>query len=307
MSPSLDTSKEYPLVSIGLPTFNGASRIHRALDSIWIQDYPNLEVIICDNCSTDGTQELCQQIAREHPQVRYIRHKENLGILRNFEFALAEAKGKYFMWIADDDSMEAGVITSYVDFLDKNPDYELVTGKLRYWKDGKEHHFEGLTLEQNSASRRVIEYYLWVRWGGLFHGFMRTGVAQKVPTRKVYGNDWHFVANFAYLGKIKTFEYVGYNKFLGGSSGNWARYARQLNEPLWVGRFPLVKIAIDAYMELYRSPTFDRMPGVSKFFTGVASFFVVLYKLLPSALRHNVRKEGAFQKMGSKEQVETAN
>src|SRR5690606_4141269 len=138
------------------------------------------------------------------------------------------------------------------------------------------------------------DYYLWVRWGGMFHGFMRTEMAQKVPTRKVYGNDWHFVANMAYLGRMKTLDFIGYNKYLGGSSGNWARYARSLNEPRWVERFPLVKIALDAYRELHRSPVFNGMSATSKFFTGVSSSLVVLYKLLPASLRHNIKKEDYY-------------
>src|SRR5690606_13586370 len=89
--------------------------------------------IICDNCSTDNTQEICEQTAREHPEVRYIRHKENLGILRNFEFALEQATGQYFMWVADDDIIEPGVLTRYVEFLEANREYSLVSGKIRYW------------------------------------------------------------------------------------------------------------------------------------------------------------------------------
>ncbi len=302
-SPVNQAGKEYPLVSIGLPTYNGAKRIHRALNSIWAQNYPNLEVTICDNCSTDNTQELCEQLVREHPEVRYIRHKENLGILPNFEFALAQATGKYFMWLADDDALEPEVIFKYVDFLENNPAYHLVTGRIRYWKDGKEHHFEMVTLENDNPRKRVVDYYMWVRWGGMFHGFMRTDVAQKVPTRKVYGNDWHFVANMAYLGRMKTLDFVGYNKYLGGSSGNWARYARSLNEPRWVGSFPVVKIAMDAYRELYRSPVFDDLPSGKKFLTACSSAAVVLYKLLPARLRHNIPKDDFYGSMQPSKQL----
>lgn len=290
-----DTSKEFPLVSIGVPTYNGANRIHRALNSIWNSNYPNLEVIICDNCSTDRTQEICEQTARDHPQVRYFRHKENLGILRNFEFALDVATGKYFMWIADDDEVEPDVLAKYVDFLESHPDYSLVTGKIRYWVGDQVDHFEMASFEQDRPSRRVVAYYMWVIWGGLFHGFMRCDVAQRVPTRKVYGNDWHFVANMAYLGKIKTLDFVGYSKHMGGSSGNWVKYAKSLGESAWVGRFPFVKIAIDAFREFYRSPTFENMPGLTKFSAASSSGLAVLYKLLPQRLRHNIKKADYYR------------
>lgn len=303
MLSNTSTSKEFPVVSIGVPTYNGAKRIHKALDSIWNSNYPNLEVIICDNCSTDNTQEICEKEARERSEVRYFRHKENLGILRNFEFALDVATGEYFMWIADDDIVEPDVLTRYVEFLESNPDYSLVSGKIRYWVADQFSHFETASFEQDRPSRRVVGYYLWVTWGGLFHGFMRRKVAQKVPTRKVYGNDWHFVANMAYLGKIKTFDYIGYNKHLGGSSGDWSRYAKSLGEPFWVGKFPMVKIALDAYRELYRSPTFNNMPGLQKFSTGILSFLSVLYKNLPQRLRFNIKKEDYYRPPRPKKEI----
>jgi glycosyltransferase involved in cell wall biosynthesis len=295
MSSNSSTSKEYPLLSIGVPTYNGAKRIHKAMHSIWNSGYPNLEVIICDNCSTDNTQQICEQEAREHPEVRYYRHKENLGILRNFEFALAQATGQYFMWVADDDIIEPGVLTKYVDFLESNREYSLVSGKIRYWVGDLFSHFEEKNFEHESPTRRYVQYYLWVRWGGLFHGLMRCDLAQKVPTRMVYGNDWHYVATMAYLGKIKTFDYVGYNKHLGGSSGNWAKYAKSLGEPFWVGRFPMAKIAIDAFLELYRSPVFDDMPALKKFGTGFLAFWAAMYKNLPERLRFNIPKEERYK------------
>jgi glycosyltransferase involved in cell wall biosynthesis len=297
------STSDYPLLSIGVPTYNGAKRIHKALNSIWNSGYPNLEVIICDNCSTDNTQEICEQTAREHPEVRYIRHKENLGILRNFEFALEQATGQYFMWVADDDIIEPGVLTRYVEFLEANREYSLVSGKIRYWVGDLFSHFEQKTFEQASPARRFVEYYLWVQWGGLFHGLMRCDLAQKVPTRKVYGNDWHFVATMAYLGKIKTFDYIGYNKHLGGSSGHWARYAKSLGEPFWVGKFPMVKISIDAFRELYRSPVFNDMPALKKFWTGILAFLAVMYKHVPQRLRHNVPKEEYYKPPRPKSEI----
>src|SRR5690606_2022399 len=143
--------------------------------------------------------------------------------------------------------------------------------------------------------RRYVQYYLWVRWGGLLHVLSRCGLAQQFPTRMVYGNDCHYVATMAYLGKIKTFDYVGYNKHLGGSSGNWAKYAKSLGEPFWVGRFPMAKIAIDAFLELYRSPVFDDMPALKKFGTGFLAFWAAMYKNLPERLRFNIPKEERYK------------
>lgn len=288
MSDSTEASKKYPLVSIGMPTYNGARRIVRAFGSVLKQDYPNLEIIVCDNCSTDDTQELCEKMAREYPFIRYIRHPKNLGILSNFEYALQEAKGKYYMWLSDDDFIEPGILGKYAEFLENNPDYQIVTGQVRYWRNGKVSHLERLNLDHDNARKRVIAYYHWVRWGAMFHGLMRTSVAQSIAIRRVYGSDWHYVANLVYLGKIRTLDFVGYNKSLGGSSSDHVKNAKSLNEPAWVGYVPMAKIAMDAFKEFYRSPAFDSLKGIPKFLTA-ASAYTLLMLRIPRSLRHNLR------------------
>lgn len=303
MPNAAETSQKLPLVSIGMPTYNGAKRIGAALNSIWNSKYPSLDVIICDNCSTDETRELCEQVASEHPEVRYIRHEENIGIRRNFECALNNAKGEYFMWVSDDDFIEPDIFVRYVAFLQNNLDYSLVTGKIRYWVGKDISHLEGVSFEQAGPSKRMVEYYLWVRWGGMVHSMMRTKVAQAIPIPDVYGYDWHYVANVAFMGKLKVFDFVGYNKHLGGSSGNWVKMARTMGEPFWVGRFPVVKLALDAFQQLYRSPSFDGMSAFSKFFAATSCGFAVLYKLLPQSWRHNIRKDEKYRSIRPKEEI----
>src|SRR5688572_12366625 len=73
-----------PLVSVGVPVYNGEQCLSEALESVLAQDYPNLEVIICDNASEDGTEAICRTIASEDGRVRYLRNRTNIGLLANF-------------------------------------------------------------------------------------------------------------------------------------------------------------------------------------------------------------------------------
>src|SRR5258708_7801685 len=116
-SSNLDQStnnKSHPLVSIGLPTYNGEKRIVSTLKSILNQNYPNLEVIISDNCSSDNTETVCSELSKINQAVHYFRQKENIGIIPNFKFVLSKASGDFFMWIADDDSLEPDILNKYV-------------------------------------------------------------------------------------------------------------------------------------------------------------------------------------------------
>lgn len=101
---------EIDLVSIGMPVYNAASCIRESLESLLGQSYKNFELIISDNASTDNTEKICRSYAKKDKRIRYIRQKENIGAVNNFNFVLKEAQGKYFMWAADDDLWDRNYI-----------------------------------------------------------------------------------------------------------------------------------------------------------------------------------------------------
>jgi glycosyltransferase involved in cell wall biosynthesis len=110
------------LVSIGMPVFNDKAFIHQALDSLLDQTYPDIELILSDDCSTDGSSEICLQYAAKDSRIRYIRQPQNIGISRNMEFLLNQARGKYFMWAANDDEWHPDFIRLLLEGLKKTPE-----------------------------------------------------------------------------------------------------------------------------------------------------------------------------------------
>jgi len=91
------------MVSIGMPVYNGEEYIVEAIESILAQTFKDFEFIISDNASTDKTQEICEKYAKADNRIQYIRQKENIGALKNFEFVLFKSNFEYFMWAAHDD------------------------------------------------------------------------------------------------------------------------------------------------------------------------------------------------------------
>jgi glycosyltransferase involved in cell wall biosynthesis len=85
--------------------YNGARHLRHALDSILTQSFENLEVIICDNASTDATPDICCGYAARDTRVKYFRSDKNRGLARNFNWAFTLAKGQYVVWIGHDDIM----------------------------------------------------------------------------------------------------------------------------------------------------------------------------------------------------------
>lgn len=115
-----------PLVSIGVPVYNGGSYLAGSLASLTGQGYRNLEIIISDNASTDGSGELCRELAARDPRVRYSRLPENIGGVANHNRVFELATGEFFMWASSDDLWAPAYVERCVAELQAHPDVVLV-------------------------------------------------------------------------------------------------------------------------------------------------------------------------------------
>ncbi|GAB2670139.1 glycosyltransferase family 2 protein [Arenimonas aestuarii] len=118
-------TKAHPLVSIGVPVFNEAAHIDEALASLRSQDYPNLEIIICDNASTDETLAICRRHAAEDARIRIDVAPANRGVTANFRRAADLASGEFFMWASGHDLWTPGLVSECVDLLIAHPSASL--------------------------------------------------------------------------------------------------------------------------------------------------------------------------------------
>lgn len=115
------TPDNAPLVSVGMPVYNGQEYIRYALDAFLAQTYTNFELIISDNASTDSTEAICAEYARKDSRVRYFRNPVNVGSKNNFYKVFTIASGEYFMWASCHDLWEPVYISSCVEILQKYP------------------------------------------------------------------------------------------------------------------------------------------------------------------------------------------
>jgi glycosyltransferase involved in cell wall biosynthesis len=95
-----------PRVSVILPTYNRAEIIKKCIDSVLLQSYDNWELIICDDCSTDDTENVCRQYSAKMPNIRYIKSSVRNGLPKNRNIGLKRAKGKLIFFIEDDLALE---------------------------------------------------------------------------------------------------------------------------------------------------------------------------------------------------------
>lgn len=92
-----------PLVSIALCTYRGAQHLKVQLDSLLVQTYPHIEIIISDDCSTDGTRVLLEEYASREARIKVFYQEKNLGYVQNFEFAMTQCRGEYIALCDQDD------------------------------------------------------------------------------------------------------------------------------------------------------------------------------------------------------------
>jgi glycosyltransferase involved in cell wall biosynthesis len=136
MRQASESTAEVPLVSVGLPVFNGEAFLEDAIRSALGQTLGDLELILCDNASSDRTAEICRDYAARDPRVRYFRNPRNLGAAANYNLAFGHARGRYFKWLAHDDGMLPSFLAKTSRILEERPDAVLCNTVVSYIDSG---------------------------------------------------------------------------------------------------------------------------------------------------------------------------
>lgn len=240
-----------PLVSIGVPTYNRAPALRRAVESALAQDYQNIELIISDNASTDETEAFCLEICRRDGRVKYVRQRSNQGMFTNFVAVLGQSTGEFFMWLADDDWLDRSYISQCTQKLIENPDYALVCGGAKYYQNGQllPDQGETIVLLQDCAEERVLAYYNQVHYNSTIYGVMRRGHLH-FRLEKVLGGDWLLVAAIAFAGKIETVKTTSVSRSRGGTSQSTKSITAALGISDIHARVPLLSIALAAFKDI---------------------------------------------------------
>jgi len=234
-----------PLVSILVPTHNRAEQLSAALDSALAQTHRPIEIIVCDNASTDDTPFVCKRYEECHAEVRIVRHEQNLGATRNFESLRSEARGDFMMFLSDDDWLDERYVSRCLEVFGARPNATLVAGRAIYHlaDSGSTTEDESETIDDRDPARRVIAYYRAVVRNGVFYGLTRTSADQKIPPlRNLMGNDWLHVAALAFQGQVFVLDDVAVHRNVGGMTKSLRHVARGLGLGPVQANVPLLAI-----------------------------------------------------------------
>lgn len=238
-------------VMIGLPVFNGAEHIAGTVASLLAQDYPNKQIAISDNASTDQTSNICEKIASNNPGlVTYVRHERNRGATENFQYLMDSCECPYFMWAGHHDAWSPNFVSECIASLEAHHDAVLAYPEVIVLDD------EGRRGENQSTGDRWstisctpverMRTFFWKRKHcNLIYGVYRAELVRDLRLKNTPGGDNLFLAEAQLRG---GFVYVPQAVFYARARQEtraemWERQQRSLGKT--VGISPYMRILLE--------------------------------------------------------------
>lgn len=196
-------------LSLGMPVYNGEKWLGAAVASLLGQSVEQLEVIISDNASTDGTRAVAEGMAAADRRIRYVRNPTNIGVLANYDRVFALSRAPYFKWASCSDLCLDGFFEKCLEVLERRPDVVLAYPRaivILAPPDGEEfaqEYDDDLNLTQERPSERFREYLNRERINNVMNGVIRSSALRETAlNRPLPGSDISMVAELALRGKF---------------------------------------------------------------------------------------------------------
>ena len=228
-----------PRISVGMPVYNGEPYLSEAIASILCQTMTDFELIISDNASTDGTEDICRRFAREDGRIRYTRNTENIGAAGNYNKVFDLAGGRYFRWANADDLFEPQLHEKCIDVLENNPSAVLAYGKTKLIDDAGRvlrNYEDNLDLRQERASDRFLDFFQRVGLTNVIYGLMRSDAMRKT---NLFGDgtipavDTRFMAELTLQGQFVEIPQVLFYRRIHDASSSADRADNEKQQNFW--------------------------------------------------------------------------
>jgi glycosyltransferase involved in cell wall biosynthesis len=207
-------NEERPLVSIGLPVYNGEKFVAEAIQCVLDQSYSNWELIISDNCSTDSTMDICRRFAQQDSRIHVYQNARNMGVSYNYNEAFRRSRGPYFKWMAHDDLFAPEFIEKCVVELERDKSLVLVFSKMSYIDADRHflrHQASSLSVLGETADARAKQLMVLARQGmdfiWLAYGVIRHEIIEQCGAMGLHAaDDQVLLFKIALRGRMKQME-----------------------------------------------------------------------------------------------------
>jgi glycosyltransferase involved in cell wall biosynthesis len=174
------SAPDTPLVTVGVPVYNGERFIEQTLAALQAQRLGDIEVIVADNASTDGSREIAERFAREDPRFSVLPSDVNRGSTWNYNRLLAAARGEFFAWNAADDVVLPDHVATCVALLREHPEAVMAFSRASHIDESgavvRGFDDAGLDFLQPSPAARLDLFFRHQAFHAAFGGLYRTQV-----------------------------------------------------------------------------------------------------------------------------------
>lgn len=287
--------KTFPIrrvtVTVGIPAYNGKVYIKQAIDSVLSQTFTDFELIVSDDGSTDGTDNICKEYTLKDPRVHFIRHDKNMGGFLNNNYIIKQAEGTYITLLAQDDALENSFLEETVTYLSKHEQCILVSGDFEVI-DEKGTVITLAKLEKVRSTikwpTRRLEFFRYPISKTFFciYGLMQSKVLKEIyanmpyPKKIFKGSEMPLLARLATRGEITSLPIV-LRKY---RQHNQSAYNIEFKNTQSVGffrrRFILLKNLYSIRSDQMKVLWCSRLPLFQKIHTTTLVYFEYLKELL---------------------------
>lgn len=234
-------SHHQPVISVGMPVYNGERYLAQAIETVLDQSQRDFELVISDNASTDRTESICRQYAAKDARIRYIRNSSNIGAARNYNQLFHQSVGKYFRWLNADDLCSPLSHEKCLAVMESNPDVAMCYGKTDIIDaDGNliEHYDDKLDLRQESVADRFIRYLQVVGLTNAIYGLMRRSALENTALMgdgTFPAADINLMAEIALQGKFMEIPETLFYRRMHERASSWDRANQSVQQQFWRG------------------------------------------------------------------------
>jgi len=183
------------LVSVIIPVYNVEKFVKEAIESIQNQTYNNLEIIVIDDCSTDNTYNIVENLAKNDKRIKLFKNEKNLGIVKTLNRALTLSNGEYIVRMDGDDISTTNRIETLLNFMIEHPKYSLVGSSYEgIDEDGKSRGISKVPTSQELIEKTIL----------LSSPVSHIWIARKEVYDKLNGYRADTVEDYDFLLRMKT-------------------------------------------------------------------------------------------------------
>lgn len=198
-------------ISVIIPVYNSGKTIKKCVESIIYGEYRKIEVILIDDCSTDNSWDICQQLARCHSNIYCYRNDKNQGVSYTRNCGLSHIKGEYVLFVDSDDWVSGVYVKKLLDTAKKYSDALVLCGHHFYdevWHDKKDYIWrEDETaiygVGQDEYFDLAEKFLIQQLWNKIFHRDVIENNHILFDVHQNMGEDFQFVLEYMEAACIK--------------------------------------------------------------------------------------------------------